>query len=181
MSIFLFALHEGSSPLVVSLAKSPNGRELSGTPESPGAESCSLTFGARRVGRSRGTRCPLQRVVRRRAATPVFKRVGNNSRSLIGAHPNSTSKTLLDARRLPFGRRRAARRLTLAFSCGARSASKLKERNYLRSTLSRRQLQGFVGPLPGMNLPVPFGCRRVTTDRRERARSGVQVLSQFPR
>jgi hypothetical protein len=35
--------------------------------------------------------------------------------------------------------------LTLAFSCGARSAFKLKERSYLRSTLSRRQLQGFVG------------------------------------
>src|SRR6266576_2719713 len=35
-------------------------------------------------------------------------------------------------------------RLTLAFSCGARSASKLKEQDYLRSTLSRRQLQGFV-------------------------------------
>ena len=32
----------------------------------------------------------------------------------------------------------------MAFSCGARSASKLKGRDYLRSTLSRRQLQGFV-------------------------------------
>jgi hypothetical protein len=36
-------------------------------------------------------------------------------------------------------------RLTLAFSCGARSAFKLKEQVYLRSRLSRRQLQGFVG------------------------------------
>jgi hypothetical protein len=34
--------------------------------------------------------------------------------------------------------------LTLAFSCGARSAIKLKEKDYLRSMLSRRQLQGFV-------------------------------------
>jgi len=34
---------------------------------------------------------------------------------------------------------------TLAFSCGARSAFNLKERSYLRSMLSRRQLQGFVG------------------------------------
>jgi hypothetical protein len=34
----------------------------------------------------------------------------------------------------------------MAFSCGARSAFKLKEQNYLRSMLSRRQLQGFVGP-----------------------------------
>jgi hypothetical protein len=33
---------------------------------------------------------------------------------------------------------------TLAFSCGARSAFKLKEQSYLRSMLSRRQLQGFV-------------------------------------
>jgi len=34
--------------------------------------------------------------------------------------------------------------LTLAFSCGARTASELKERDCLRTTLSRRQLQGFV-------------------------------------
>ena len=32
----------------------------------------------------------------------------------------------------------------MAFSCGARSAFKLKEKDYLRSMLSRRQLQGFV-------------------------------------
>jgi hypothetical protein len=32
----------------------------------------------------------------------------------------------------------------MAFSCGARSAFKLKERGYLRNMLSRRQLQGFV-------------------------------------
>ncbi len=37
-----------------------------------------------------------------------------------------------------------AQQLTMAFSCGARSASNLKEKDYLRSTLSRRQLQGFV-------------------------------------
>jgi len=36
------------------------------------------------------------------------------------------------------------RGLTLAFSCGARSAFKLKGKDYLRSMLSRRQLQGFV-------------------------------------
>ncbi len=35
-------------------------------------------------------------------------------------------------------------RETPAFSCGARSASKLKETGYLRNMLSRRQLQGFV-------------------------------------
>ena len=35
---------------------------------------------------------------------------------------------------------------TLAFSCGARSAFKLNEGSYLRSMLSRRQLQGFVIP-----------------------------------
>ena len=39
---------------------------------------------------------------------------------------------------------RRSRHLTMAFSCGARSASKLKEKDYMRSTLSRRQLQGFV-------------------------------------
>jgi hypothetical protein len=32
----------------------------------------------------------------------------------------------------------------MAFSCGARSAFKLKEQYYLRNMLSRRQLQGFV-------------------------------------
>jgi hypothetical protein len=36
------------------------------------------------------------------------------------------------------------RGITAAFSCGARSAFKLKEQGYLRSMLSRRQLQGFV-------------------------------------
>jgi hypothetical protein len=35
-------------------------------------------------------------------------------------------------------------RQTLAFSCGARTALKLKAKGYLRSMLSRRQLQGFV-------------------------------------
>jgi hypothetical protein len=37
---------------------------------------------------------------------------------------------------------------TLAFSCGARSAFKPKAKDYLRSMLSRRQLQGFVGQRP---------------------------------
>jgi hypothetical protein len=32
----------------------------------------------------------------------------------------------------------------MAFSCSARSAFKLKEQDYLRNMLSRRQLQGFV-------------------------------------
>jgi hypothetical protein len=32
----------------------------------------------------------------------------------------------------------------MAFSCGARSAFKLKEKGHLRKMLSRRQLQGFV-------------------------------------
>src|SRR6266498_4851152 len=36
------------------------------------------------------------------------------------------------------------RKITTAFSCGARSAFKLKKQDYLRSMLSRRQLQGFV-------------------------------------
>jgi hypothetical protein len=37
-----------------------------------------------------------------------------------------------------------AKRRTLAFSCGARSASELDENDYLKKMLSRRQLQGFV-------------------------------------
>ena len=36
------------------------------------------------------------------------------------------------------------RRLTMAFSCGARSPSELEGSDYLRKMLSRRQLQGFV-------------------------------------
>jgi hypothetical protein len=36
----------------------------------------------------------------------------------------------------------------MAFSCGAQSPFKLKERSYLRNMLSRRQLQGFVGHRP---------------------------------
>jgi hypothetical protein len=36
------------------------------------------------------------------------------------------------------------RGITPAFSCGARSAFKRKERSYLKTMLSRRQLQGFV-------------------------------------
>ena len=49
-------------------------------------------------------------------------------------------------------------RITPAFSCGARSAFKPEVRNYLRSMLSRRQLQGFVIPLhivAGFQLPTP--------------------------
>ena len=33
----------------------------------------------------------------------------------------------------------------MAFSCGARSAFKLKGKGYLRNMLSRRQLQGLLG------------------------------------
>jgi hypothetical protein len=35
-------------------------------------------------------------------------------------------------------------KITIAFSCGAQSAFKLKGRSYLRNMLSRRRLQGFV-------------------------------------
>jgi hypothetical protein len=38
--------------------------------------------------------------------------------------------------------------ITMAFSCGARSAFKLGGKDYLRDMLSRRQLQGFVGQRP---------------------------------
>jgi len=34
--------------------------------------------------------------------------------------------------------------ITMAFSCGARLAFKLKEQDYLKNMPSRRQLQGFV-------------------------------------
>ena len=45
--------------------------------------------------------------------------------------------------------------LTLAFSCGARSAFNLKEQGYLRNMLSRRQLQGFVMRDPSLAV-APF-------------------------
>jgi hypothetical protein len=38
------------------------------------------------------------------------------------------------------------KRITLAFSCGARTASEQMGKGYLRKMLSRRQLQGFVMP-----------------------------------
>ena len=41
----------------------------------------------------------------------------------------------------------------MAFSCGARSAFKLREKDYLRNMLSRRQLEGFVGQRPEKTLP----------------------------
>jgi hypothetical protein len=41
---------------------------------------------------------------------------------------------------------------TTAFSCGARSALKLKERSYLKNMLSRRQLQGFVRRADGKDI-----------------------------
>jgi len=43
----------------------------------------------------------------------------------------------------------------MAFSCGARSAFKLDGKGYLRSMLSRRQLQGFVG----LRLSIKAICR----------------------
>ena len=56
---------------------------------------------------------------------------------------------------------------TLAFSCGARSASDLKEKGYLRSTLSRRQLQGFVGhrlgKLLGLFMPIAEARRALSS------------------
>ena len=46
-------------------------------------------------------------------------------------------------------------RPTVAFSCGARSAFELKEQDYLRNMLSRRQLQGFVMlPVDEITYPV---------------------------
>src|SRR5688500_1482366 len=48
-------------------------------------------------------------------------------------------------------------RITMAFSCGARSAFKLMERDYLRNMLSRRQLQGFVMRVTCERMSV---CRR---------------------
>ena len=48
--------------------------------------------------------------------------------------------------------------ITLAFSCGARSASDLMEPDYFRSTLSRRQLQGFV-MMPRWLEPLTFAFR----------------------
>lgn len=46
--------------------------------------------------------------------------------------------------------------LTTAFSCGAPSAFKLKEQDYLRSMLWRRQLQGFV--MLSVTISQPFAA-----------------------
>ena len=47
--------------------------------------------------------------------------------------------------------REIGRHLTMAFSCGARSAFNREEQGYLRTTLSRRQLQALLGRVPERN------------------------------
>ena len=50
---------------------------------------------------------------------------------------------------------------TLAFSCGARSAFRLNNYDYLRSMLSRRQLQGFVMRRRGSFNPLLCVCHLI--------------------
>src|SRR6266496_6295490 len=99
-------------PACRALALVPaNGRELSGTPDE---RRKFLTLAPARSGAKPRSGVRSNSFVRRRAATPVLKTSGNNSRPLSGARTfNSMSKTQLDARRLPFGRRRVGRRLTV--------------------------------------------------------------------
>jgi hypothetical protein len=52
-------------------------------------------------------------------------------------------------------------RITIAFSCGARSAFKLKGRDYLRNMLSRRQLQGFVMCAVDLRISLLHDCYTV--------------------
>ena len=86
------------------------------------------------------------------APKPLF--VSNHKRNDAGKrHPNSPSAFRMASSVVPITLcpflpmiEPSVSRLTLRFSCGARSASKLKERNYLRSMLSRRQLQALVMP-----------------------------------
>ena len=64
---------------------------------------------------------------------------------------------------------------TTAFSCGARSAFKLREKDYLRSMLSRRQLQGFVR--------APLDCNSHSLflwQKRASAAKGIQRRSNVP-
>ena len=61
-------------------------------------------------------------------------------------------------------------RLTLRFSCGARSASKLKEKDYLRNMLSRRQLRGFV------MLRVTEDILPVIQSMIDHSRNGLEIL-----
>ena len=81
------------------------------------------------------------------------------------------------------------RRLTTALHCGARSASELKGTGYLRSMLSHRQLQGFVGArssTAGFRRPVrvtrmeysivPITVKRNGTD----VTAGTQLGIWFP-
>jgi hypothetical protein len=68
---------------------------------------------------------------------------------------------------------RAGSAITLAFSCGARSAFKLKEQGYLRSMLSRRQLQGFVRAPSDCNAHRCFSLAE-TGERGERESKPIQ-------
>src|ERR1051326_3211388 len=112
----------------------PNDRELSGTPERV-ARKALFSFVRARVGRSRDSGVRSNEWLGGHAATLVLKRVGNNSRSLLGAQPSPDSKQLLDARRLPFGRRRAARRLTVELTRRREFTSSIAGPTMMRNTL----------------------------------------------
>jgi hypothetical protein len=88
----------------------PNGRELSGTPDERRKH---LTLGPRGVGRSRESGVRSNSLLGGAQRRLILTTSGNNSRPLSGARKFTlTFLPQLDARRLPFGRRRVARRLT---------------------------------------------------------------------
>ena len=64
----------------------------------------------------------------------------DTAKTMIKVTTNEFMKSLLPQR----SDARMRSHPTVAFSCGARSAFKLKEQGYLENMLSRRQLQGFV-------------------------------------
>jgi hypothetical protein len=57
---------------------------------------------------------------------------------------------------------KAKKSISMGISCGARSASELKEKDYLRSMLPRRQLQGIVSL---RFIVIYFPVRSVLGDR----------------
>lgn len=64
---------------------------------------------------------------------------------------------------------------TAGLHCGGRAVFKPKERSYLRAMLSRRQLQGFVGPRPLLSTFREHGVNWRLERDEQNARSGVSA------
>jgi hypothetical protein len=107
-----------------------------------------------------------------RESAALFKSF--KSKSTKPARRRAAYQTL-KSRVAPTGFQIKGRGITLAFSCGARSASKVSVESYLRNTLSHRQLQGFVRAPRDCNPHPAF-----LWQKRASAAKGIQRRSNVP-